>query len=107
MAAPRNGLGTHDRSRLLLSQFEEPLQSRREGRRLHVVGKSAERSIAPAGIDRIVAGAITGEADISVAATAGGGVQSTKYRMPSTKYGISFRARSPPTPFNYAPSTLD
>ena len=56
MAVPRNCLGTHDGSRLLLCEFEEPFQSRRKGRCLHVVMRdgstSDEIAASVAGVER-------------------------------------------------------
>jgi hypothetical protein len=50
VAAPRHGLGAHERDAVGPRQLEEAPEFGIEVRRLHVVGVAAEREVAPAGV---------------------------------------------------------
>lgn len=54
MTAPGHRLGTHDRNGVLSRQIDQLFEARVELRRLHVIGKSAKRSVPPANICRIL-----------------------------------------------------
>ena len=51
VAAPGDGLGTHDRGCMPISQRHQVLQSRFKSVCLHVIGKAAETHVAPTGVD--------------------------------------------------------
>jgi len=53
VAAPRYGLGAHERGRARFGPFDRARKSLFEGGRLHVVSKAAKAWVAPAEIDRI------------------------------------------------------
>ena len=53
MAAPGNGLGAHDGSRLEISQCQKVIERILKFARLHVVGVSAEAGVSPQSITRV------------------------------------------------------
>src|SRR5512137_1630422 len=57
MAAPRYGLGAHQRNALLLCQSDKACQILRKFPGLHVVGVTAKRFVSPTAIRRLSTGA--------------------------------------------------